>query len=198
MKTLRHTLAAALLLGLAACGQAADEAADPAAPAPAAEAPLPVTKVEEKPVVALAPEGLMLVASSGKTRLLDFGLGKAQVVEILTQAQGAAGKEIRNEECGAGPMVFVEWPDGLTALFQDDRFAGWSVGRGASPKLTTMNGVGVGSTRSELIAAFAGATIEESTLGQEFTAGGLSGILDGTAPTAKIDAIWAGTSCVFR
>jgi hypothetical protein len=34
-------------------------------------------------------------------------------------------------------------------------------------------------------------------LGQKFAAGGLFGVLDGKAPTARINAIWADTSCNF-
>lgn len=202
MTLFRQVLAAVLLLGLAACGgpdaDAPQTPTEPASAPPSGPATISPTQVEEGPVVALAPDGLTLVAPSGSTRQLVFGLGKVEAVEILAQAEGVSGQESANPECGAGPMVFVEWPDGLTALFQEDRFVGWSVGHGASRKLTTMNGVGIGATRSQLTAAFSGATVEETTLGQEFAAGGLSGILTGPGANDTVDAIWAGTSCVFR
>lgn len=190
----------ALALALAACGQpAADGVAPAAEPAAApAEAPIPASKVEDKPAIALAPDGLRLVASSGSARGLDFGLGKAEVVEILTQAHGVSGKASSNSECGAGPIDFVAWPDGLSALFQDDKFVGWSLGHDAAKTLTTMNGVGLGSTRSQLAEAFGGLKVEETTLGHEFDAGGIYGILSGPGANATVDAMWAGTSCVFR
>ncbi len=103
-----------------------------------------------------------------------------------------------NSECGAGPMQFAEFPGGLTLLFQDDKLAGWSVGPGSAGKQSTMSGVGVGSTRSDLVAAYNGVTVSETSLGQEFSAGGLYGVLDGPGATAKIEVMWAGTSCVFR
>src|SRR3546814_16332062 len=63
--------------------------------------------------------------------------------------------------------------------------------------LGTMAGITRGSTRSDLESAYA-AEVGETTLGTEFTAGGLSGLLDGTGPTAYITTLWAGTTCAFR
>jgi hypothetical protein len=40
--------------------------------------------------------------------------------------------------------------------------------------------------------------VQESTLGHEFDAGGLFGVLDGSSPGARIDVLWAGASCTFR
>jgi hypothetical protein len=199
MSQIRTAFAAALLLTLAACGQqASDKPAEPAGPV-ASEAPPSTPVPAGKTALALDPGGIMVVMTdNGSTRLLDFGLPKAQTIEIVTRVAGAPAPEITNAECGAGPMVFVEYPGDLTLLFQDDRFAGWSVGRDGKGKQSTMNGIGVGSTRSQLVAAFTGATIEETTLGQEFTAGGLSGILSGPGADATVETMWAGTSCVFR
>lgn len=194
--------AALALLVLAACGQSQPADAPPADAPPPASAPPPSTPVPAatgKAALSLDPAGLMVViVDTGSTRLIDFGLPKAQVLEILTRVAGAPGPETTNSECGAGPMQFVEFPGGLTLLFQEETFAGWSVDRDSAGKQSTMNGVGVGSTRSELVAAFAGADIEETSLGQEFSAGGLSGLLSGPGADAKIEAMWAGTSCVFR
>src|SRR3546814_13009983 len=63
--------------------------------------------------------------------------------------------------------------------------------------LGTMAGITRGSTRSDLESAYA-AEVGETTLGTEFTAGGLSGLLDGNGPTAYITTLWAGTTCAFR
>ena len=199
MITLRNTLALVLVLGLAACGQPASETpatpAGSAAPPPSGPAPAETGKA----AVALDPGGLMIViADTGSTRMLDFGLPQAQVIEIVSKVAGAPGPVTTNAECGAGPMQFAEFPAGLTLLFQDDKLAGWSVGSGSAGKQSTMNGVGVGSTRSDLVAAYSGATVSETSLGQEFSAGGLYGVLDGPGATAKIEVMWAGTSCVFR
>ena len=53
------------------------------------------------------------------------------------------------------------------------------------------------STRAELESAYK-AEVAESTLGTEFAAGELFGILDGTGPEAKITHLWGGTSCNMR
>ncbi|MBP7704972.1 MAG: hypothetical protein KA105_06760 [Caulobacter sp.] len=194
--------AALALLALTACGEQQPADAPPAEATPPASAPPPSTPVPAptgKTALSLDPGGLMVViVDTGSTRMLDFGLPKAQTLDIVTRVAGAPSPETTNSECGAGPMQFVEYPGGLTLLFQDDRFAGWSADRHSAGKQSTMNGVGVGSTRSQLVAAYAGANIEETTLGQEFNAGGLSGILSGTGADAKVETLWAGASCVFR
>ncbi|HEX8514272.1 MAG TPA: hypothetical protein VF688_14335, partial [Allosphingosinicella sp.] len=71
--------------------------------------------------------------------------------------------------------------------------AGWDNKGG----LKTIEGIGVGSTRAE-VATLPGFEVEESTLGTEFRAGGLSGVLDSNAPNAKVTHIWGGATCVFR
>ena len=84
---------------------------------------------------------------------------------------------------------------------QDGRFVGWSVSRGAADGsnvgLATMAGIGIGSARRELEAAYT-ADIRKTTLGQEFGAGDIFGLLDGTGPSARINAMWAGEICNFR
>ena len=56
---------------------------------------------------------------------------------------------------------------------------------------------GIGSTRAQLLDVY-DAKIEQTTLGTEFNAAGLSGILDGTGAKAKVTNLWSGVNCVFR
>jgi hypothetical protein len=201
MSTLRNTLAAAaLMLGLAACGQPSPDTpaapAEPTAPAPPS-GPAPVATGQAS--VALDAGGLLIVMKdTGSTRMIDFGLPKDRTVAIVTNVAGAPTPESTNSECGAGPVQFIAYPDGLTLLFQEDRFVGWSLDKDAAGKQSTMSGIGVGSTRSDLAAAYSGVQVSETSLGQEFSAGGLYGVLDGPDGAAKIEVMWAGTSCVFR
>jgi hypothetical protein len=207
MTMFRQLAPAVLVLVLAACGKpaenavpapqaaatetAAPEAATPSAATPPGEA--------DMPAIALDPEGLRFIdPNTGSSRLLAFGAPLDQTVAAVDRAAGVAGERSTNGECPAGPMGFAQYPDGLDLLFQDGKFVGWSADRDSAGKQSTMAGVGVGSTRAELLSAYAGATVEETTLGQEFTAGGLSGVLSGPGADAKIEALWAGTSCVFR
>ncbi len=96
-----------------------------------------------------------------------------------------------------GPLDFVSFGDELMIAIQNERFLGWTVRRGGAVTMRTMSNIGLGSTRAELQAAY-NAEIARSTLGIEFMAGGLQGILASDAPTAPITDLWAGASCVAR
>lgn len=199
-----------LFAALAAC-RGPDHAAPPAAetaPArasPPADEPSPPASgsaTVPMPIVALDGEGLRLVnPASGSTRALAFGGDIASVVDMLTRLRGAVPTRSTNGECSAGPLDMATWPDGFTLVSQGGTFRGWWLnprsGTDASARSTTMAGIGLGSTRAELDAAYK-ATITPSSLGTEFAAGGLYGVLDSASATARITALWAGTSCVFR
>ena len=182
------------LLALAACGgapeQGADESAAPEAPVSgnnmaAGEEPAPAPA---KPPV-LEGEGLRI-----GTEKLAFGTAKAATIAALTRALGRPpGEQGINEECGGGALEYASWPGEITLYFESGGFAGWDE-RG---KLRTAGGIGLGSSRA-LVASLPGLEVEESTLGTEFTAGGLGGILDSDSPTAKVTNLWGGTTCVFR
>jgi hypothetical protein len=195
--------ALALAALLTACGQPAEEStpAAPAAPAEAAKPAEPATPaVPARPAgaVALDQEGLRLVGENGSTRLVAFGTPTADVVAALSSVLGNPSDRSMNEECGAGATEFVTWSPELDALFMDGKFTGWSVGSRSVGKVTTMDGIGVGSTRQQLTAALADLKVEESSLGLEFAAGSLSGVLDKDGPDGRVEALWGGTSCVFR
>jgi hypothetical protein len=55
----------------------------------------------------------------------------------------------------------------------------------------------VADQRAQLLDVY-DAKIEQTTLGTEFNAAGLSGILDGTGAKAKVTNLWSGVNCVFR
>lgn len=171
-----------------AASESSDSSAAPSIPA--AEAPA------DRPGLALASDGLTLVSEGGSSRSLAFGRAEAEVIGIVTAALGAPPERGINEECGAGPLGFANYRDGLNLLLDDGRFVGWSLSRDAR-ELSTMSGIGIGSTRRDLDAAYQ-ARVEESTLGQEFSAGELGGILSSAAPDGRVEALWAGVTCMFR
>jgi hypothetical protein len=163
------------------------------------------------PVIGLDGEGLRLIdPKSGATRALSFGVDAAQLKSVTEKLKGPA-EAGRSEECGAGPLAYLSWDDGLTLYSLDGLFAGWALNEATAVKvpakapaknepparLTTISGIGIGSTRAQLLDAY-DAKIEQTTLGTEFNAAGLSGILDGTGPKAKITNMWSGVNCVFR
>lgn len=150
--------------------------------------------------VALDLDGLRLVdPQTGSARPVAFGDAEGDVVRLVARAAGEPAGRGVNGECGAGPLGYASWPDGLTLWFADGAFAGWAVD-GRSPgaeRLTTMTGLGVGSTRADLERAYA-ADVGPSTLGTEFAAGDLGGVLDGSGPGARVTDLWGGVSCAFR
>lgn len=88
-------------------------------------------------------------------------------------------------------MDFVSF-GGLQLGFQDGKLAGWSLS-GTEPALRTKSGLTIGSPRSALGGL---ALDEESTLGPEFDADGVGGLLDENG--TKVIALWAGLPCQFR
>jgi hypothetical protein len=152
-------------------------------------------------VLALSEEGLQFVVKdTGSTRLLPFGAESEQIIAAVTNVSGAPAEQGTNSECGGGPLAYTSWADGLTVYSSDGRFVGWDVNsrRSETAKtFTTMANVGIGSTRTELEGAYS-ALVEETSLGTEFSAGDLHGVLDSNGADAKVTGIWAGTTCVFR
>ncbi|WP_426038432.1 hypothetical protein [Brevundimonas sp. DC300-4] len=151
----------------------------------------------EKPKLAVDSEGLRWFLPNGSARPLAFGMPEAEVLASLERVRGPAGKGV-NQDCGAGPVQYANWSDGLSLVFQNGEFAGWGLDRRASGALATSNGVGPGTTRATLEDSFGLVTFQNTSLGSEFAGGGIFGVLNGTGPEAKITDMWAGVSCVAR
>lgn len=180
---------------LAACAPAPKGTAAPGPtlrPAPTAKSAVAAPKIS------LDADGLRWVLPNGSTRALPFGTAQADLLASLERVRGPAGQGT-NESCGAGPVQYANWPDGLSLVFQDARFAGWGVDGRSAGGITTMDGVGPGMTRAALDEA-RGATLKvgQSSLGTEFSAGDIHGVLDGPGSAATITDMWSGVSCVAR
>jgi hypothetical protein len=146
--------------------------------------------------LAIEGEGLRLFdPQTGSGRPLPFGTDWAFVIRALA-SRGVPETGV-NAECGAGPLGYARWPDSLTLYGQDGKFVGWFADTGVKGRITTAAGIGPGSTHRDLVSAHE-AEVFESTLGTEFAAGDLFGILEDTRPEAAVLAMWAGTSCNFR
>jgi len=155
----------------------------------------------ERPALAIEGDGLRLVdPASGRARSLPFGLGRAQVMDALAFLRAPTESGFLSE-CGPGPLDRAAWPGGLTLYFQHNRFAGWALrapaDAGGGARLTTASGIGLGSTRASLERVHE-TEVFDSSLGTEFSAGKLFGLLDGAGPQARITEMWAGVSCVMR
>lgn len=153
----------------------------------------------EGPKLALEPEGLRwFLPPNGTARPLPFGMAQADVLASLERVRGEAA-EGTNSDCGAGPVQYANWADGLSLLFKNGRFAGWGLDGRAADGITSADGIGVGTTRAELDAAI-GPTlvVRQTSLGTEFTAGAYHGLFGSNKPDARITDMWAGVSCVAR
>lgn len=218
--TMRYAISLVLMLGLAGCSDpaVAPTPAGPASPAVdqavvvepvigqqvlaaqtpevAAKGATPVPALAAK--LALDGEGLRIFAvDTGTSRTIPFGIGKAEALAMLESVRGSPPSgQGENIDCGA---TNAAWPDGLTAWFARARFVGWSLASEAST-LSTADGLKVGTTRSELENGASVARIAPSSLGEEFTAGEVAGLLASADDDddASVTNLWAGSACIAR
>ena len=170
----------------------------------AAVASMPATARSEPPAappprLALDPDGLRwFLPPNGTARPLAFGTTTADVLLSLERVRGNAA-EGTNQNCGAGPVQYANWKDGLSLVFQKGRFVGWSLDSRAKSRIATADGIGIGTTRAQLDDAI-GPPLEvrQTSLGNEFSAGQYHGLFDGLEAKAGITDMWAGVSCVAR
>ncbi len=191
----------AALAILVACGKERP-AADPVQSDTAAQAALPSPPVAtnsaatDNPALAVEGEGLRLFnPQTGSARAIAFGTPRDDVLKML--AFRGTPDTGQNGECGAGPLDFANWADGFGLFFQENKFVGWNLNARGDIAITTASGIGPGSSRADLESAYA-AKISETSLGTEFVAGEVFGILDGKGQAAKITNMWGGVSCNFR
>jgi hypothetical protein len=201
---LRLSLIALTALALAGCREdAPTNAIDPVANAtavvpsivgqPANNAAAPTAT---KALLNLAPDGLSLVdPQSGSARMITFETPRAATMTALQAVLGGPLPGKDRIECPVGPLLSAIFANGLEVYFQDDKFVGWDVNPG-SGGLATAAGIGIGSTRRELEDVLAITVDPDSSLGVHFMAGSLMGILSSTAPSGKIEALWAGATCI--
>ena len=196
MRTVARTaFALAVVATIAACDRTPAPAAEPAAPAEAA-APATDGPSQADGGLAIEAEGLRLFDAQGAARAIPFGTPQATAISTVAASVGGAAPEVTtNSECGAGPIQFAEFSNGLQLLFQGGTFQGWFL---REPGLTTVNGVGVGSTRADLDEAFSIEVIPDSTLGVEFSAGDLGGFLSADGAAGTVESLYAGLTCFFR
>lgn len=211
--------AAVLLLAIAACSQESADTPDSAPAGNQGASPLSVpagsppardraasggggaapAASADQPRLAVDPEGLRwFLPPNGSARPLAFGIKQNDLLASLERVRGAAAQGT-NSDCGAGPVQYANWADGLSIVFQDGRFAGWGLDGRAAGAIATADGIGPGATRAQLDDAIGPPVqVRQSSLGTEFSAGAYHGLLDGPGATARITDMWAGVSCVAR
>ncbi len=205
---MRRAALVALALTLAACNRSdlppravATEDVAPS-PSPLATASDPEADDAAKVALALDAEGLRFVAAdTASTSMLAFGSPRGQVEQAVQRAVGDTPARFTGEECPAGPTGFTAFGE-LQLAFQDDRWIGWALGGAFAA--TTMDGIGIGTTRAEAERTREVTMVSDSTLGDEFVLGSadqetaIGGIFGGPGPQERIEYLWAGVACNFR
>jgi len=150
----------------------------------------------ETPLI-LAPDGLLVANHAGKMQLVPYGTPRIEAESAVAVIVGTPVTRGSSSECGAGTVDFTDLRnDSLQMTFQDGKFVGWTINAAASP-LRTAKGIGIGSTRQELDAAYKDLTVEDSSLGLLFSSGNLTGLLDQDGIEGLVTDIWAGTVCLI-
>ncbi|MEO1044076.1 MAG: hypothetical protein AAFX04_01400 [Pseudomonadota bacterium] len=175
-----------LLSALSAC----------AAPSGNGNAALPSEPEVVNETIAVSHKGLSGVGGDA----LRYGTPRDAVIAVLQPHFDPPLSITTNEECGAGPIVFVNY-DLVSLNFQQGVFVGWWFRTESA--LRTDRGIGLGSRWSEVQAVYP--QVEEqrdSTLGREFyildDGQHISGLLDGDGDDALVTDLWGGTNCIFR
>lgn len=187
-----------LMVPAAGCSNASTaEDAPAAAVEPSAAAPSSsASKLASTGTSTSTIEGFGVIVSPNGTdsaKAIRFGESQAATITAISQVLGKPAQEGTNSDCPSGPVQFATWTKGLSANFEGGKFVGWV---GAVDQKTA-RGIGFGSSRADLIAAYH-PTFEETSVGYEFTADGISGVMESAAADAAITDLWSGVSCVAR
>ena len=193
----RTAIALAAVAALAACDRSIEPAAETApSTETTASAATPAAPVQASGGLAIEGEGLRIFDAEGAARALPFGTPQETVITAVSATTGGgAPEQSTNEECGQGPVQHADYANGLQLLFQGGEFRGWVLREAG---LTTVDGIGVGTTRSALNAARTVEIQTDSTLGIEFTAGDIMGFLTAADASGTVESLYAGDTCFFR
>lgn len=180
----RTAISGLLALTLAACG--------------GNDVPSPTERQSEQVSTGPAVEaGDVLLRTDGLTvgaEAFFYAAGQAEVETALASALGPVIERADNDECGAGPMMFTDYPGGVRAHFQDNKLVGWIVDE-TSDRAQVVGDVQVGTSVAEAEAADGFMMIADTTLDGEFSLGpAIGGFVDGESVTM----LYAGTQCFFR
>ncbi|MFN3218835.1 MAG: hypothetical protein ACE367_20260 [Acidimicrobiales bacterium] len=154
--------------------------------------------------VILKGDGLGFIApDSGSVSRLPFGSPAGQVLDVLDRLLGEGERSPASPECPNQADRSVLWSDaGLQVELRGGELISWSLRPDSG--LTTLTGVGIGSTRAELDGAYV-IELVDSTLGVEFSTGtdpaapdAIRGLLSGRGNRATVTDLWAGEICAFR
>jgi hypothetical protein len=150
-----------------------------------------------KPVVTLQAGGLVFNLDGAAISRTFTSTSRADVRSALVRAFGDPVKE-EDQECGSGPVHSMRW-SAITAYTANGSFVGWFVGPGATPKLSTTDGIALGTTLAQLRKVQPSVKVTKTSLGDEWSVGtDLGGTLTSSSSTGTINAIFSGDACIAR
>ncbi|AEQ50570.1 hypothetical protein [Pelagibacterium halotolerans] len=158
--------------------------------------PMAAGWAQESLTLYLAPGGLEANGADESVPIDMDVTSQTDTVKSATKLWGEPDEHGRMEECGAGPIDFARFGNGVTLHFQNETFVGWLASNTSSASFA--NGLGVGAPVMDVEAVAGPVETFESTLGYEFAGENLFGIADGQGTKAEIEVLWSGISCVFR
>lgn len=152
--------------------------------------------------VTLMTNGILLVGAvdgQGTATTLTFGQDRKLVLDVLSE-EFAKPRLEHNGECGAGPMDFARYGR-LTLNFAEEKFVGWLADGGDN--LVTVDGIRPGDTLAKIQREREAHRIEGTTLEGEFEYAAsdgtmMGGVLSGNGDAARVESLYAGTTCFFR
>lgn len=152
----------------------------------------------ENSSLALTRAGIFELSNGDNTtKDIPFGSAVISAQNLISSYLGEPRETVLHEECDGGPIAITTWENGFNISDIEGEFVGWgSQYDTPSADMKTLDGVGIGSSRSVL-----GEDVqvdENSSLGIEFYTDNLAGSLSSTEPDALITSLRVGINCVIR
>ncbi len=164
-----------------------------AVPTPARPAATPF-----KPVLVLEPDGLGVLVSAASIRHYPFTTTTAGDVSALVDTVRGTGDVQSLPDCGQGARSSYA-SHGLSLLFDGETWVGWTVQAG-TPRLSSVDGVALGLTWTQLKKIRPKAMRSQESLGDEFYESdrAINGFLSGPKDSDTVTTLYAGETCTFR
>lgn len=176
---------------LAACGQPADGAGGtaPAADSSAPAAPTATPTLPASQRAMLVADGIVYRSGDGTPdKKLTFGESEQDATGKLVTITSESTEYFEPDASGCSTTTF----GGAAGYFKGGKFIGFGT---SSDTLKTDKGIGVGSTRAEVTAAYAPEFEVASDGFTTFMSSGFFGSLEGQGEGAKVSGISIGDAC---
>jgi len=139
--------------------------------------------------VELGGDGIV-IRTAGHIRPARFENATQEFVERMMADFGKPERSDGPEDCPAGKLNFLEYPNHLKLAFQDGKLAGYWADE-SSLGVATEGGIKPGSPRT----ALGNAPTKEASFGKLVTVDGAVAMLD--EKETKVTDVYAGAACIY-